>query len=220
MGIRSSGFDIETEFRSPHKRPRRPLVAASGSKCSKEQIEGCAPPIKCSNDDLQRHHAMKDTATPSKPADTNPTRNRAPERNTDYALYKPNSRGSGGAIRFGLNVAKGAVFLEAAPQSGEKHFDWEQKIIMKWGLADIGAALAVLEGRTTVAKLFHQSEKANSAFEFSLRDDPDRAPLLLSVSRQDAADKSLRKVTIPVSHAEAAVLETALRTAVARILRW
>jgi hypothetical protein len=78
----------------------------------------------------------------------------------------------------------------------------------------------VLQGRTTEAKLFHQSEKANSAFELSLRDDPDRAPFLMSLSRQDAADKSLRKVTIPVSHAEAAILETALRTAVTRILRW
>jgi hypothetical protein len=42
----------------------------------------------------------------------------------------------------------------------------------------------------------------------------------MTISRQDAADKSLRKVTIPVSHAEAAILETALRTAVTRILGW
>jgi Whirly transcription factor len=123
-------------------------------------------------------------------------------------------------IRFGLNRAKAAVFLDAAAQSGEKQFDWDQKIIMKWGLSDIGAVLAVLQGRTTEAKLFHQSEKANSAFDLSLRDDPDRAPFLMTISRQDAADKTLRKVTIPVSHAEAAILETALRTAVTRILRW
>jgi hypothetical protein len=160
---------------------------------------------------------MNDTATPTSPS---APRESAAERNPDYAIYKPNSRGSGGVIRFGLNRAKGAVFLEAAAQSGEKQFDWDQKIIMKWGLSDIGAALAVLQGRTTEAKLFHQSEKANSAFDLSLRDDPDRAPFLMTISRQDAADKSLRKVTIPVSHAEAAILETALRTAVTRILRW
>jgi len=160
---------------------------------------------------------MNDTATPTSPS---ASRESAPERNPDYAIYKPNSRGSGGVIRFGLNRAKGAVFLDAAAQSGEKQFDWDQKIIMKWGLSDIGAALAVLQGRTTEAKLFHQSEKANSAFDLSLRDDPDRAPFLMTISRQDAADKTLRKVTIPVSHAEAAILETALRTAVTRILRW
>ena len=144
----------------------------------------------------------------------------APGRNPDYAIYKPNSRGSGGVIRFGLNRNKAAVFLEAAAQSGEKQFDWDRKIVMKWGLPDIGAALAVLQGRTSGAKLFHQSEKANSAFELQVRDDPDRAPFLMSISRQDVADKSLRKVTIPISHAEAAIMETALRTAVARILRW
>ena len=160
---------------------------------------------------------MNDTATPSSPS---APRESAAERNPDYAIYKPNSRGSGGVIRFGLNRAKAAVFLDAASQSGEKQFDWDQKIIMKWGLSDIGAALAVLQGRTTEAKLFHQSEKANSAFDLSLRDDPDRAPFLMTISRQDAADKTLRKVTIPVSHAEAAILETALRTAVTRILRW
>lgn len=144
----------------------------------------------------------------------------APERTPGYAIYKPNSRGTGGVVRFGLNRFKAAVFVDAAAQSGDKQFDWEQKIIMKWGLADIGAALAVLQGRTTEAKLFHQSEKATSAFELIQRDEPDRAPYLMSVSRQDSADKSLRKVIIPVTHAEAAVLETALRAAVTNILGW
>jgi hypothetical protein len=42
----------------------------------------------------------------------------------------------------------------------------------------------------------------------------------MSISRQDSADKSLRKVRIPISHADAAVLETVLRTAITRILGW
>lgn len=144
----------------------------------------------------------------------------APERTPDYAIYKPNSRGSGGVVRFGLNRSKAAIFVDAATQSGEKQFDWDQKITMKWGLSDIGAALAVLQGRMPQAKLFHQAEKASSACELSLRDDPERAPYLISISRQNAADKSLRKVSIPVSHAEAAVLESALRTAIASLLGW
>ena len=142
------------------------------------------------------------------------------ERSSDYTIYKPNSRGNGGVVRFGLNRAKGAVFVDAAAQSGEKQFDWENKITMKWGLSDLGPVLATLQGRLPQAKLFHQTEKANSAFELTPRDDPERAPYLLSVSRQDAADKSLRKVTIPLTHGEAAVLETALRAAVTRLLKW
>jgi acyl-CoA synthetase (AMP-forming)/AMP-acid ligase II len=165
---------------------------------------------------------MNDTVPPppSPKASTDHSRDSVRERNTEYAIYKPNSRGGGGVIRFGLNRAKAAVFLEAAPQSGEKQFNWDQKIIMKWGLADIGAVLAVLQCRTTEAKLFHRSQKANSAFDLTLRDDPARAPFLMSISRQSFADKSLRKVIIPVSHAEASVLETALRTAVTRMLGW
>ena len=91
---------------------------------------------------------------------------------------------------------------------------------MKWGLADLGSVLATLQGRQPQAKLFHQSEKANSAFELTARDDAQRAPYFVSVSRQDEGAKSLKKVTIPVTHAEAAILETALRTAVMRLLGW
>jgi hypothetical protein len=142
------------------------------------------------------------------------------DRTPDYAIYKPNSRGSGGVIRFGLNKAKGAMFVDAANQSGEKQFDWDSKFTMKWGLSDLGPVLATLQGRQSQVKLFHQSEKANSAFELSLRDDPERAPYMMSISRQDAMDKSLRKVSIPISHGEAAVLESALRAAIGRLLRW
>ena len=91
---------------------------------------------------------------------------------------------------------------------------------MKWGLADLGAMLATLQGRQPQAKLFHQSEKANSAFELTLRDDPQRAPYMMSMSRQDQSAKTVRKVSIPITHAEAAILETALRSAVVRLLAW
>jgi hypothetical protein len=152
--------------------------------------------------------------------DAIPDTSSAIEYASDYTIYKPNSRGSGGVVRFGLNRVKAAIFVDAASQSGEKQFDWENKITMKWGLPDLGMVLATLQGRMPQAKLFHQSEKANSAFELTLRDNPDHAPYLLSISRQDSADKSLRKVMIPLSHAEAAILETALRAAIVRLLGW
>jgi hypothetical protein len=161
--------------------------------------------------------ASLEPATTSAPADSPTT---TIERTPDYAIYKPNSRGTGGVVRFGINRVKAAVFVDAASQSGEKQFDWENKITMKWGLSDLGVVLATLQGRQQQAKLFHQSEKANSAFELTPREDPERAPYLLHISRQDASDKSLRKVTIPLSHGEAAVLETALRTAISRLLGW
>jgi hypothetical protein len=138
----------------------------------------------------------------------------------EYALYKPNARGTGGVVRFGLNRKRGAVYIDGAPQSGEKQFDWDNKVTMKWGVPDLGAVLAVLEKRAPQAKLFHQTEKGNSVFELATQAEPDRAPYMIHLSRQDAATKQVQKVSMPVSHAEAAVLEVALKTAVARLLNW
>ena len=165
---------------------------------------------------------MKDTlidptVTTTASANTN---ERSAERSADYTIYKPNARGNGGVVRFGLNPAKGSVFVDAATQSGEKQFDWDHKITMKWGLPDIGQALATLQGRLPQTKLYHQTEKSNSAFELAPRDDPERAPYLMSLSRQDATDKSVRKVVIPLTHGEAAVLETVLKAAVCRLVGW
>ncbi len=154
------------------------------------------------------------------PSDNENQDARSKEYTNNYPIYKPNSGGNGGVIRFGLNAEKGAVFVEAAAQSGERVFDWDNKITMKWGLADIGAALSVLQSRQNEGKLFHKTESSNSSFEIIRRDNPDRAPYLLSISRQETATKSLRKVMIPMTHAEAAILETLMQTAVNRILGW
>ena len=154
----------------------------------------------------------KPTANSSAPSTT--------KQSNEYAIYKPNGRGTGGVIRLEFNRTKSAVFVDAASQSGEKQFDWEQKITMKWGLSDLGAVLATLQGRQEQAKLFHQSEKANSAFELTFRDDPQKAPYFMSMSRQDAASKGVKKVTIPVTHSEAVILETALRAAITRLIGW
>ena len=164
-------------------------------------------------------NSARDQSLPSNPANTaNPAG--APKRIPPYTIYKPNNRGDGGAVSFSLNKAKGAVFVEAANQSGERQFDWENKIIMKWGLQDLGAILAGLQGREAETKLFHQTEKANSACTLMSRENPDQAPFLIAVSRQDAEDKQVRKVTITLSMAEAAILETAIRTAIGRVLLW
>jgi len=153
----------------------------------------------------------------SNPAtEKSPGKNRLPE----YAIYKPNARGTGAVVRFGLNRQAGAVFVDGASQCGEKKFDWEKKITMKWGLPDLGAALAVLEGRMPQAKLFHKTEQSNSAFELTAQEGADRAPYFVTLSRQDASTKAVQKVAVPLLHAEAAVLETALKTAVARLLGW
>ncbi len=142
------------------------------------------------------------------------------KRQSEHAIYKPNGRGSGGVVRFDLNREKGALFVDAASQSGEKSFDWENKITMKWGMADLGEVLATFQGRQPRAKLFHQTSKANSVCELTRGEDPQRAPYFMSISRKEDAAGSVRKVAIPLTHGEAAVLETVLRSAVVRLLGW
>ena len=154
---------------------------------------------------------MNDTISDSPPVQ---------RRGNDYAIYKPNARGSGGVMRFGLNRQKGAMFVDAARQSGERQFDWGTKITMKWGYADLGAVLATLEGSQAQAKLFHKSEKANSAFELISQSDPERAPWIMHLSRQESSDQSVRKVRISMTHAEAAILKTAIAAAIPILLGW
>lgn len=180
----------------------------------------------CANQHSQTSKTMNETllTTMQRPAGTSATA--TPERFPDYVIYKPNNRGNGGAVRFTLNRTKAAAFVEAANQSGERQFDWERKIIMKWSPADVGAVLAGLQGKVPQTKLFHRTEKANSACLLNAGDSPDKAPFLLAISRQenngedDKPGKDVRKVAIPLTCAEVAVLETALRTAIIRILGW
>ena len=142
-------------------------------------------------------------------------------RKPDYTIYKPNRKGQGGAISFSFNQQKEAVFVEAAPQKAEKKFDWDRKIIMKWGISDLGTILAGLQSQKPVTKLFHQTERASSACNLSCRIGEDgMTSFFLTISRQDAATKEVQKLSIPISDAEVSILEIAFKTAIGRILSW
>ena len=177
--------------------------------------------------DAQHANDVAGTTSSHNTANTGNTGNTVPAeaaisypRRREHTIYKPNSRGTGAAIRFSLNRDKAAMFVEAAAQTGDRQFDWENKIIMKWGLSDIGGVLAVLQGRQPIAKLFHQTPKGNSTCDLVTRDDPERAPYMLTISRQVTATREVRKAVVPLTHAEAAVLEAALRAATTRLIGW
>jgi len=167
-----------------------------------------------------------ETSMPTSVLDANSSK---PTYDPQYAIYKANNRGAGSVVRLGLSCAKSCVFLEAANQCGERQFDWDGKIVMKWGMADLGAVLSALQGRESEVKLFHRTEKADTALNLTRQDvlggqnrqsGPGRAPYLLSVSQKSNANGSSRRVSIPISHAEASVLEAILRSAITRILQW
>ena len=142
-----------------------------------------------------------------------------------HTFYKPNRNGTGGAVTFNMSRDKQAVFVEAANQIAEKRFDWDHKIVMKWGMSDLGIILAGLQGNLPESKLFHQTERANSACTLRPVDPDSQNNEMLSafwftISKQNGQDKSVTKVSITLSPGEAAILETALKRAIEQILQW
>ena len=85
--------------------------------------------IPKTNSHLMKNTVLENPPAAEAPAERNNDRNpdHYPERSSEYAIYKPNSRGSGGVIRFGLNRSKGAIFVDAASQ------DNYEKQSMAWG---------------------------------------------------------------------------------------
>ena len=139
-----------------------------------------------------------------------------------YAIYKPARSGKGGVLRFELNPEAPAVFVEGAHQEAgeQRRFDWSKKIVMKWALSDVGEALAVIERRQPEAKLFHKTEKGNTAFEFKYQADRRPANFFATISRQDAATKDVDRLGVAVSPGEASVLAALLRRAAVVLAGW
>ena len=67
---------------------------------------------------------------------------------------------------------EGCMFFEAAraiPNDPDGRIDWNNKIIMKIGVNDIGQMVAFLSGKTDTCKLFHKnSSGAASTLEMSV----------------------------------------------------
>ena len=140
----------------------------------------------------------------------------------EYTIYKPLRSGKGGVLRFELNPQTPAVFVTVARQvAGEqRRFDWENKVVMKWGLSDIGEILAALERRQDEAKLYHSTDKANTAFE--LKHQGERTPpnYFASMSRQKADTREVERLGVAVSLGEASVLSALLRYAALVLSSW
>jgi len=142
------------------------------------------------------------------------------EYGPQYCIYKPTKTGKGGAMRWQLDVKKQAVFVDAAAQVGEHKFDWEHKVVMKWGISDIGEVLAVIEKRVDSAELFHQTDSGTAKFSIRFQRDKKPANYFLQMWRKEAKSDQARGVALPLSQAEAATLCVLLRAATVRILKW
>jgi hypothetical protein len=148
-----------------------------------------------------------------------------------FSVYKPNKNSSGSAVQFDFNREKQCIFLEAARQvasqaqgAQQNAFDWENKIVFKLGLTDMGKLLAVLQGRIKSVDLFHDPSKGqytlgtevkNNAVSFSKGD----YGYFLKVSSQ-GRDGKVSAIQISITEDEAALLQVLLAKAVEESLGW
>ncbi len=149
------------------------------------------------------------------------------------AFYHPTQTGKGCAVRFEVRPARrgreGYVFAELARQktaAGRQNgtiqgatFDWEARVAVKLGFADVCALLTVLEGRAAAAGgdkgLFHQTESATAVITFKRVEQPFTG-YALEVSRKEKgrADAEPVRLRIGLSEGEACGLRHTLAAAV------
>jgi len=141
---------------------------------------------------------------------------------SEYTLYKPTRKQTGGAIKFNVHKTGKFSFMKAAPQiaaMGESRvFGWEDEdsINVKMGLADLGAFLSVIEGYVkTPAKLFHKTDTDNKIIEFTHV--PERGGYSLAISHK-RGNSEARKVFIGITYAEAMILKVYIENTIREML--
>lgn len=140
-----------------------------------------------------------------------------------FSIYKPNKSLRGSAVQFDFNPEKESVFLEAAPQSGEKQFDWGQKIIVKISVMELAKLLLVFEGQAKTVKLFHDSTKSQSAEGSTLKNtvvEVTRGEFGFFLKASAQSGTGVRTVNITVAEEEAKALSVLFRRAIGRVYGW
>lgn len=138
-------------------------------------------------------------------------------------------------LKDGWKQREGAVFVEAAPPSGQNEYDWNKKVIMALSVTDLGKVLYFLQtGQSPVEKerkdnprgmsLYHDpGAKSSSAgkkkkyLKFFSKEGPAYG-LMLTVESTEGDDK--RTAQVPLSGDEVMALRTLLSAAVSRSLGW
>ena len=157
-----------------------------------------------------------------------------------FQLYKARNDGSGAVSEWDLgskkdendNTIHHCVFLGMAHQKGKDDndnasFDWDNKVIFKLGVADIGEILAVLVGlkdgvgpldadKGKHKGLFHSNPTGNAILYFGKGPGQVGFRIHLRVKRND----EMIVVEHTITEGEACVLSTLLRRAIEVIYRW
>ena len=143
-----------------------------------------------------------------------------------FNVYKPLSKeDAGAALQFSYDSHKRAIFLEAARQKGVKleigskeQFDWDNKIVFKIGVADIGKLLLLFSGHEKEVKCLHSQTDTGrtSVLEVVAGVYKDKPNFQLRLSR--TADKQTQRVGMFLNQEEMSVLAHFIRESLTRML--
>lgn len=143
-----------------------------------------------------------------------------------WNVYKPLPKdGTGAALQFSYDSFKRAIFLEAARQKGPKltigskdQFDWENKIVFKIGVADIGRLLPLINGREKEIKCLHSQPDSGrtSVLEVTAGVYKDKPNFQVKLSR--TADGETQRVSMFFNQEEMGILAHFIRESLTRML--
>lgn len=145
-----------------------------------------------------------------------------------YNIYKPlKKEDAGAALQFSYDASKKAVYLEAARQRGAKleigsteQFDWENKIVFKIGVTDVGHLSLLFTGKKLEAKCIHQPPEGNHTSVLEIRKqtgDYDNYQLKLSKTTKGESSGT-NSVLIFIDHHELALLSHFFRESLTRMM--
>ena len=144
-------------------------------------------------------------------------------RRRDIAIYKANKKNTGSAAQFKLGHNDDCMFLECASQTGPKAYDWEKKIIVKLGEADLCKMLAYFNLTRPGAplKLYHESpDGGNKGIEVKWQEYNGKSQYYLSVSHQKTKGATPNRVGISIGLDEVEYLKVGFKLALEIILAW
>lgn len=113
----------------------------------------------------------------------------------------------------------GAVLLEVAEGSGEKSYNWNDKITFALGMSDL---CQIFDNPDKPPRLVHSSpaSKAIKSLEFTPGEGKYVGTYMMKIGQKDPTSNSYQNVTVPIGSGEYTVLLRLLMAAAPKMIGW
>lgn len=152
----------------------------------------------------------------------------------DIGIYKANKTGKGSVAQFKMGGKGDCMFLEIARQiramDDSKPYDWDNKLIVKLGIADITKMLSLFHPQIMYyrtppqpLKLFHKNSRGSKTIELQWQEREWKGnktySYYLTVSSKEG-DQAPVRISVPISLDEVELLKVGFKRALEIILGW